>query len=36
MIPASFRKVGWFVAIWLMSVFALGIVAYVIRLAIPT
>lgn len=34
MLPKSLRKIGWFVAIWLMSVFALGVVAYVIRSAI--
>ncbi|MFY9205262.1 MAG: DUF2474 domain-containing protein [Yoonia sp.] len=28
------KKIGWFVALWIMSVIALGIVAYVIRLAI--
>ncbi len=33
--PAAFlRKVGWFVAIWVLSVLALGMVAYAIRLAI--
>ncbi|MBM2293244.1 DUF2474 domain-containing protein [Sulfitobacter pseudonitzschiae] len=32
--PDSFRKIGWFIAIWLMSVLALGIVAYAIRFAI--
>jgi hypothetical protein len=31
---ATVRKIGWFIAIWLMSVLALGIVAYAIRLAI--
>ncbi|MDP5362578.1 MAG: DUF2474 domain-containing protein [Paracoccaceae bacterium] len=31
---ATFRKIGWFIAIWLFSVLALGIVAYAIRLAI--
>lgn len=31
---ATFRKIGWFIAIWLLSVLALGIVAYAIRLAI--
>jgi hypothetical protein len=34
MVPESVRKIGWFVAIWLMSVFALGVVAYAIRSAI--
>ncbi|MFT7146555.1 MAG: hypothetical protein ACJASZ_001433 [Yoonia sp.] len=29
---AAFRKIGWFTAIWLLSVAALGIVAYAIRL----
>ncbi|MBU0781697.1 MAG: DUF2474 domain-containing protein [Alphaproteobacteria bacterium] len=29
-----FRRIGWFVAIWLLSVLALGVVAYAIRLAI--
>ncbi len=28
------RKIGWFVALWLMGVLALGGVAYVIRLMI--
>lgn len=28
------RKLGWFVGIWILSVLALGIVAYAIRLAI--
>jgi cytochrome d ubiquinol oxidase subunit I len=28
------KKIGWFVALWIMSVLALGIVAYAIRLAI--
>lgn len=28
------KKIGWFVALWLMSILALGILAYVIRLAI--
>ena len=31
---ATFRKIGWFIAIWLVSVLALGIIAYAIRLAI--
>ncbi|WP_019956069.1 DUF2474 family protein [Yoonia vestfoldensis] len=31
---ATFRKLGWFVAIWLLSVLALFVVAYAIRLAI--
>ncbi|MDB9808982.1 DUF2474 family protein [Yoonia sp.] len=28
------KKIGWFVALWIMSVVALSIVAYAIRLAI--
>lgn len=28
------KKIGWFVAIWIVSVLALGTVAYAIRLAI--
>jgi preprotein translocase subunit Sss1 len=31
---SNLSKIGWFVAIWLISILALGIVAYVIRLAI--
>jgi hypothetical protein len=31
---ATLRKFLWFVAFWIMSVIALGIVAYAIRLAI--
>jgi hypothetical protein len=31
---ATFRKIGWFIAIWLMSVAVLGIVAYAIRLVL--
>lgn len=31
---SSVRKLGWFVGIWILSVLALGIVAYTIRLAI--
>ncbi|MGB7240865.1 MAG: DUF2474 family protein [Sulfitobacter sp.] len=31
---STFRRIGWFVALWVMSVLALGIVAYAIRLAI--
>ncbi|WP_083792018.1 DUF2474 family protein [Roseobacter sp. GAI101] len=31
---STFRRIGWFVALWLISVLALGIVAYAIRLAI--
>jgi hypothetical protein len=30
------RKIGWFIAIWVASVAALGVVAYAIRLAIPS
>ncbi len=28
------KKIGWFVALWIMSVLALSILAYAIRLAI--
>lgn len=31
---STFRRIGWFVALWLIGVLALGIVAYAIRLAI--
>jgi hypothetical protein len=31
---STFRQIGWFVALWLISVLALGIVAFAIRLAI--
>ena len=31
---STFRRIGWFVALWLISVLVLGIVAYAIRLAI--
>lgn len=31
---STFRKVGWFVAIWLASVAVLGVVAYAIRLVL--
>ncbi len=31
---ASFKRVGWFIAIWLASVAALGLVAYAIRLVL--
>lgn len=31
---STLRRIGWFVALWVMSVLALGIVAYAIRLAI--
>lgn len=30
----TFKRIAWFVAIWVASVLALGLVAYVIRLAI--
>lgn len=33
---ATLRKLGWFILIWLASVAALGVVAYLIRLAIHT
>ncbi|WP_299024136.1 DUF2474 family protein [uncultured Sulfitobacter sp.] len=33
---ATLRKLGWFIAIWVASVAALGVVAYAIRLAIHT
>lgn len=32
--PKSIRRIAWFLAIWLASVTALGVVAYVIKLAI--
>ncbi|WP_108483169.1 DUF2474 family protein [Oceaniglobus ichthyenteri] len=32
--PGRWRKITWFVALWIMSVLALGLVAYAIRLAI--
>lgn len=31
---ATIRKIGWFVTLWILSVLALGIVAYLIRFAI--
>ncbi|WP_372988923.1 DUF2474 family protein [Sulfitobacter sp.] len=34
MAQGSLRRIGWFIAIWLASVLALGVVAYAIRLAI--
>lgn len=34
--PATFRKIGWFIGLWIASVAALGIVAYAIQLAIHT
>jgi len=30
------KRLSWFVAIWVMSVLALGIVGYVIRLVLKT
>ncbi len=36
MLRATFRKLVWFVAIWLAGVTALGIVAFAIRLMIHT
>jgi len=36
MTNATMRKFGWFIAIWIASVAALGVVAYAIRLAIHT
>jgi hypothetical protein len=33
---ATLTRIGWFIAIWLASVLALTVVAYVIRLAIPS
>jgi len=36
-LKSGLRRIGWFVLIWVMSVAALGAIAYVIRLAlIPT
>lgn len=34
MMPSGLKRIGWFVAIWVASVLALGVVAYAIRLAI--
>ncbi|MEX1235875.1 MAG: DUF2474 domain-containing protein [Roseovarius sp.] len=31
---SGLRKLGWFIAIWIASVLALGVVAYAIRLVI--
>lgn len=31
---ATLRKIGWFIGLWILSVMALGVVAYVIRLAL--
>jgi hypothetical protein len=31
---SNLRKIGWFVALWVLSVLTLTIVAYVIRLVI--
>lgn len=36
MAAPTFRKIGWFIAIWFASVAALGVVAYAIRLFIHT
>lgn len=33
-VPQRIRQIGWFVAIWVMSVGALAVVAYAIRLMI--
>lgn len=33
-VPAALRRLGWFVVIWAVSVLALGVVAYAIRLAL--
>lgn len=30
----AFKKIGWFIGIWVLSVLALGVVAYAIRWAI--
>lgn len=30
----TLRKIGWFVGLWIASVAALGVIAFVIRLAI--
>ena len=34
MSSTSLRKAAWFIAIWLLSVGALGVVAYAIRLVL--
>lgn len=34
--PGVLRRIGWFVLLWLASVSALAVVAYAIRLAIPS
>jgi hypothetical protein len=34
--PPLLSRVAWFVGLWLASVLALGLVAYAIRLAIPS
>ncbi len=34
--PGLLRRIGWFVLLWLASVSALAVVAYAIRLAIPS
>ncbi|MDW3223818.1 MAG: DUF2474 family protein [Paracoccaceae bacterium] len=31
---STLHRIGWFIAIWIISVTALGVVAYAIRLAI--
>lgn len=33
---ATLRRVGWFVGLWIISVCALGVVAFIIRLAIAS
>lgn len=35
-LPPTLKKVGWFIGLWIASVAVLGMVAYVIRLAIHT
>lgn len=32
----TLKRIGWFIGIWLASVLALTVVAYAIRLAIPS
>jgi hypothetical protein len=34
MTHTTLKRVGWFIAIWILSVAALGILAYAIRFAI--
>lgn len=36
MTSRTFKRIGWFIALWLGSVLCLGVVAYAIRLAIHT